>query len=1495
MNINKYLTLFNNNNEYEDFYGDKSKGYNYPNTSYALEEKDVHYEPIDKASSIVLNKYSFTFKKGETEQLTATVLPSTSTIGNVVWKSSNCRVATVDQNGLVTAVALTGSCDIYAMTFDGSNLTATCHCELEYYPVTSVTLNYNVMAIDVEGTGQLIATVEPSKACQDVVWGSSDPSIVSVDSNGLVKAEAISGDAVVTVTTVDQGLTASCAVHIDFHPVSGVTLNTDYLEFLPDGESTQALVATVLPTDATIQDVTWSSSDETIATVDQNGVVTATALGENTGTCIITVTTVDNAYTAECEVKVKPDYDTRYLTIRQLNGGPSRIIWSKTSSAVAGGYLSFDGGTTWSASPQGFFSTSGAGATVMFKRVYQKQGTGDGYESGTIFSSDQNVDWVVEGNIMSLVYGDDFVGKDNFGAVTDKGLFQELFGGTGFGGRFNIVSADDLSLPATSLTESCYAQMLSKTNIKRAPKLTRAKVLGRNCYSGMFFQCYYLKSVPELKPTEIGMGSFRGMFGMCTSLTKVPAIESASTFGDECFVNMYRDCTNLTELPESLFKHEVQLPSSGCNYMFSGCTSLTAVSENLLENVTSAGAHTFDGMFRGCTSLVTPPKLPVKPTSSGVYANMFSGCTSLTTLPIIQSDSTYNVASSGFNGMFADCTSLTEIPEGYLSNVTGVSTYAFNSMFSGCTSLTAVPEGLLPVKDKLAYACYRYMFAGCTNITSGPALPTYNLATNNANYCYEGMYSGCTNLNEITCMAVSGITTGRTRNWAVGVAPTGTFYKHKDATAWVVDSVSSIPPGWTAVDINIEMNKPSTALAIGESERLYAITTPEGRSQDVVWASSDESIATVDKNGVVTAVGTGGTVIISATSVAYGITTTCKVGVNMEGTCFTIVANEASNLNIYPRYRVNISASTDNGGSWTQLPQLSTTSYSLNPNDKVMLKGKWSGGYTTSGVCTFSGSTGNFEAEGNVMSLMYGDDFSGKTDVLGGGFERLFYQTNGLTSASMMVLPATTLVEKCYYQTFKDCVNLKYAPKLPATTLVEKCYYEMFMGCTSLIAPPIISATTLADNCYTYMFCNCTSLTKGPELPATTLAPSCYYGMFMGAGLSELPELPATTLTASCYSYMFQSCRNLTSVPTNYLQATELADNCYNGMFRSCSGLTSLPELPATVMANGCYSGMFENCSALTNLPELPATQLASSCYDSMFKGCRGLVSVPTDYLKSTQLASSCYASMFSGCTHITSVPELPATILANNCYENMFSYCINLTSLPTDYLQSTQLAPSCYKYMFGNCTGLTSVQTDLLPATTLADSCYCGMFSYCRSITSIPDLPARDLAPTCYSHMFDNCSGITEITLVISPESGTIPANACSYMFNYCLGLTTVPENMLPATTLSSNCYKRMFANCRNLTTHMILPAPDLVEGCYVGMYEIDGLGTWHGSLQGLTCLCMTKTTDNNSPIDSMLTWQRGSGGTLYRPSDTETSWRVEIVPGGWVPSDWTIADYNP
>ena len=258
---------------------------------------------------------------------------------------------------------------------------------------------------------------------------------------------------------------------------------------------------------------------------------------------------------------------------------------------------------------------------------------------------------------------------------------------------------------------------------------------------------------------------------------------------------------------------------------------------------------------------------------------------------------------------------------------------------------------------------------------------------------------------------------------------------------------------------------------------------------------------------------------------------------------------------------------------------------------------------------SFSSSTALFEAEGNIMSLIYGDDFKNNLTISSTrAFYGLFSECVNLVSAENLVLPATTLTDSCYYNMFNGCTSLTIAPELPATTLASACYCDMFGNCASLTtAPKELPATTLVDNCYAYMFEGCTSLTTAPSiLPATILEYYCCSNMFRGCvSLKTAPELPATKLAQYCYQNMFDGCTSLTTAPK--LPATTLANNCYYQMFKGCSSLTIAPALPATTLANSCYSSMFRGCASLTTAPELPATTLASYCYASMFRGCTNL------------------------------------------------------------------------------------------------------------------------------------------------------------------------------------------------------------------------------------------------------------------------------------------------
>jgi uncharacterized protein YjdB len=259
-----------------------------------------------RVTGVALNKNSFTITAGEEETLTANITPSDATRQNVTWRSDNTTVARVDENGVVSA--LSAGIAVITVTTRNGGYTATCTVTVEAAPVgvvTGVTLNRSTLTLT-GGTGSnntatLTATVQPTDAInKNISWSSSNEGVATVNTSGLVTGVA-PGNAVITVTTEESGYTATCAVTVNARPVTGITLNKSDIPNMMIGE-TITLIATITPAGATNKNVTWSSSDNGVATVDQNGVVTAIALGD----VDITVRTQDGNREANCYFTVVP-------------------------------------------------------------------------------------------------------------------------------------------------------------------------------------------------------------------------------------------------------------------------------------------------------------------------------------------------------------------------------------------------------------------------------------------------------------------------------------------------------------------------------------------------------------------------------------------------------------------------------------------------------------------------------------------------------------------------------------------------------------------------------------------------------------------------------------------------------------------------------------------------------------------------------------------------------------------------------------------------------------------------------------------------------------------------------------------------------------------------------------------------------------------------------------------------------------------------------------
>ena len=290
-------------------------------------------------SGVTLSQTELPLVKGATATLSATVVPADATNKQVTWSSTNTAVATVE-NGIVTAVS-GGNATIKVTTEDG-NHTATCEV-LVTVPVTGVTLSQTELPLVKGATATLTATIVPSDATnQKVTWRSNNTSIATVE-NGTVTAVS-GGTVTITVTTEDGNHTARCEVTVTVS-ATGVTLLQTELPLAKGATAT--LTATVAPSDATNQKVTWRSSNTSIATVE-NGTVTAVSAGNAT----ITVTTEDGNHTATCEVTVtvsatgvtlsqtelplaKGATATLRATVVPSDATNQKVRWSSNNTAVA--------------------------------------------------------------------------------------------------------------------------------------------------------------------------------------------------------------------------------------------------------------------------------------------------------------------------------------------------------------------------------------------------------------------------------------------------------------------------------------------------------------------------------------------------------------------------------------------------------------------------------------------------------------------------------------------------------------------------------------------------------------------------------------------------------------------------------------------------------------------------------------------------------------------------------------------------------------------------------------------------------------------------------------------------------------------------------------------------------------------------------------------------------------------------------------------------------
>lgn len=316
--------------------------------------------------------------------------------------------------------------------------------------------------------------------------------------------------------------------------------------------------------------------------------------------------------------------------------------------------------------------------------------------------------------------------------------------------------------------------------------------------------------------------------------------------------------------------------------------------------------------------------------------------------------------------------------------------YCFKNLFKNCTTLIDASELSLPKMTKKS--CYECMFYGCTSLVTSPILISKTLTED----CYKDLFYGCSSLNSIKCYNVEDISEYVSSDWVNDVAASGTFFINAKGDWNETNKASHIPENWA---INNDYN--------GYDLKYFTI--------DIL----NDGVFTFGP-------------VIEKTDVAYADDITISYSINGAEWVTTVVPQECITLDVYTGDKIRFK------GTNTHYCNTSGT----DPHKQWYFV--FGPGTPDAPGSNYTKTTAKFNAYGNTMSLLYGDDFVEQT-VLPSNyvFCNLF---NGamIVSAENMILPAQVLTEHCYRAMFSHATYLTISPVLPAKNIVTGCYKYMF-------------------------------------------------------------------------------------------------------------------------------------------------------------------------------------------------------------------------------------------------------------------------------------------------------------------------------------------------------------------------------------------------------------------------------------------------------------------
>lgn len=890
------------------------------------EQSCLRYYNYDiPVKSVTVSPSTTTFTtNSDTVQLTATIYPTYASNKNVTWSSSNTNRATVDDDGLVTIVSgcTNGTVTITVTTEDGG-YTDTCEITIAI-AVTSVTLTPSSLTVYKEYTSTITASYLPTNALADSWnWYNSDGSVISLTSSGTLTVENVTGvddGSAEVYLTIDGVQSNVVTVEVTGVPVESVTVSPSTLTLTTNGETSQ-LTATVYPTDAENQNVTWTSSDTSIVTVDSDGLVTVVD-GCESGDVTITATTEDGGYTDTCVITVdieiltltlSPSSTSVYVgdtvgitaTYTPTNANILTTSWQATpASAItivtSSNYLykefygvakgtgtvttTFNGSVTDTAtievlnvqvtsitlSPSTLTLTANGETSQLTATILPTTATD---QSLTWSSSDTSMVTVDENGLVTVV--DDtcndtvtITATNEESGVTGTCIITVAIAVTGIS-----VSPSTLTLTANEETSQLTATVSPSNaynpNVTWTSSDTSIVTVSSNglvtvvdgCESG---------DVTITATTEDG-----GYTDTCTvtvdiAVLTVSLLTSATSMyiGDTATVEATYTPTNanITATEWTCTPTSIITMSSG-----------TDIYEKIITGVKAGtGTVTFTANNEVSDSLtltvsnISVTSVTVSPSTLTLTSNSDTSQLTATVYPTTATDQSVTWTSSNTNRVTVDSTGLVSVVSGCTN---GTATITCTTTDGGYTATCTVTVAIAVTSVTLTPSSLSIENGDSGTLTASYT-PTNALASNWNWVNSDG--SVISTSSSSSSVTVTGLSVG-----------SATVYL-------IIDDVqsNSVPVTVTAKSVTGVSVSPTTfSIELGSTQQLTENVTPsDAGDTSVTWTSSDTSIATVDSDGLVTGV-SAGSVTITCTTTDGGYTAS-STG--------TISEIEATSITLYP-------------------------------------------------------------------------------------------------------------------------------------------------------------------------------------------------------------------------------------------------------------------------------------------------------------------------------------------------------------------------------------------------------------------------------------------------------------------------------------------------------------------------------------------------------------------------------------------------------------------